>query len=54
MLCCSVRFPFSVSSRLPFFETVCDAEISNAVLSYEAMHWTKHSSWLSREFGREE
>ena len=37
---------------MPPFESFKDAESYSATLGHEAVHWTRHSSRLDRDFGR--
>ena len=40
--------------QMPPFEAFRDAESHAATLSHEAVHWTRHSSRLARDFGRKQ
>jgi antirestriction protein ArdC len=39
--------------QMPAFETFHDAESYYATLGHECVHWTRHSSRLDRDFGRQ-
>jgi antirestriction protein ArdC len=38
--------------QLPPFESFRDAESYYATLAHETTHWTRHPSWIDRDFGR--